>query len=259
VDLHSNAASVGVPGSVVVASGQKTASFQVTTTPTVAATATLTASIGASTQNAQLKVVDKPSVSSVKLVRKCFTPKTWANNRVTLDVPAPSDMVVSLSSDTLGALAPTSPTVTVPSGSTTAFFSLDAFAVDAPLVTVSAATPLTSAATATASVSSTEPATEAESVTLDPDVVRQGGDSSGTLTLTCEAPSSGTPVTFSSSDPSSVGVPADGTVTVDPGKSSVDFTITTAPDAGDGPYVISVTAGGRTIPVTLTLSSSLPT
>jgi hypothetical protein len=261
VDLQSSAGSVSVPASVVVAPGSKIASFPVTTTPTVVATATLTASIGPSTGNAQLKVVDKPSVSSVKLERKCFTPGTWPNNRVTLDIPAPSDTVVSLSSDTTSALAPTNPsgTVIVPSGATTAFFSLDAFAVDAPVVTVSAAAPLTPAATATALVSSTDPATQAEAATLNPDTVRQGEDSIGMLALTCEAPPGGTPVTFSSSDPSSVGVPADGTVTVPAGDSSVTFTITTAPDAGDGQYDIAVTVGGATVHATLTLSSTLPT
>jgi hypothetical protein len=259
VDLQSDSGRVSVPGSVVVAPAQKTASFPVTTTLGGPATATLTASIDTSTATTQVKVVDKPSVSSVKLQRKCFTPGPWPSNRVTLDIPAPSDTVVSLSSDTPLSLAPTNPTVTVPLGSTTAFFGVDAFAVDAPLVTVSAAASLTPAATATASVSSTDPATEAEGATLNPDTVRQGEDSTGTLKLTCEAPSGGTPVTFSSSDSSSVGVPADGTVIVPQGESSVDFTVTTAPDAGDGPYDISVTAGAQTVHATLTLNSTLPT
>jgi hypothetical protein len=178
---------------------------------------------------------------------------------VTLDIPAPSDTVVSLSSDAPLSLAPTNSTVTVPLGSTSAFFGVDAFAVDAPLVTVSAASPSTPAATATASVSSTDPATQAESVTLDRDTVGQDDAATGTLTLTCEAPPGGTPVTFSSSDPSSVGVPADGAVTVAAGESSVDFPITTAPDAGDGQYDIAVTAGGVTVHATLTVSATLPT
>jgi hypothetical protein len=259
VDLQSSDASVTVPGSVVVPSGLKNANFTVNTTAATPATSTLTASIGTSTATTQVVVVDKPSVSSVKLQRRCFTPGNWPSNRVTLDIPAPSDTVVSLSSDTPLSLAPTNSTVTVPSGSTTAFFSADAFAVDAPQVTVSAATPSTPAATETASVSATDPPTESDSVTLDRDTVGQDDGATGTLTLTCEAPPGGTPVTFSSSDPSSVVVPADGTVTVAAGQLSVDFPVTTAPDAGDGQYDIGVTAGGVTVHATLTVDSFLPT
>ena len=256
VDLQSNAASVSVPGSVVVAAGQQTANFQVTTTPTVVATATLTASIGASSGNAQLKVVDKPSVSSVQLERHCFTPASWSANQVNLDIPAPSDTVVSLSSDKPLSLAPTSPTVTVPTGSTSAPFSVDVFAVDAPLVTVSAAAPSTPAATATASVSSTDPATHVAGLTLNPDTVVAGQQSHGTVTLDCEAPGpSGTTVTLTAD--SGVGV---ANVVVPAGALSAGFTITTAGDLADGQYDVRASAGGDPpVHATLTINSSLPT
>jgi hypothetical protein len=257
VDLQSsNPSRVSVPASVVVAPGQTSASFPVATTVGAPLTATLTGSIGASNASTQLNVVDTASVTSLKLARQCFTFGSFGSNRVTLDVPAPSDTLVSLvSSDPLALQVPSG--VTVPSGSTSAFFSADAIGAS-PLVTVTA-TLGSSNASDTAPVSATDPATEAEAATLNPDAVRQGDGSTGTLTLTCEAPPGGTPVTFSSSDPSSVGVPTAGTVTVPAGELSVDFPITTSLDAGDGQYVISVTAGGVTVQATLTVSSSLPT
>jgi hypothetical protein len=256
VDLSSDSSRVTVPGFVVVAPGHTNASFTVDTTAGPPATATLTGSIGASNATVQLSVVDTASVSSVKLERQCFTFGPFSSNRVSLDIPAPSDTAVGLlSSDTTALQVP--PSVTVPSGSSSAFFSVNAIGAS-PLVTVTA-TLGSSSAFDTAPVSATDPATQAEGATLNPDTVRQGNGSTGTLTLTCEAPPGGTPVTFSSSDPSSVGVPADGSVTVPAGQLSVDFPITTAVDAGDGPYDISVTAGGVTVHATLTLSSILPT
>jgi hypothetical protein len=256
VDLQSDSSRVSVPGSVVVASGQKSASFPVTTSVGGPVTATLTGSIDTSTASAQLKVVDKPSVSSVQLQRQCFTPATWSANQVTLDIPAPSDTVVSLSSDTPLSLAPTNPTVTVPLGSTSASFSVDVFAVNAPLVTVSAAAPSTPAATATASVSSTDPATHVVGLTLNPDTVVAGNVSQGTVTLDCEAPPGGTSVTLSAD--AGIGVPPN--VVVPAGALSVGFTITTAGNLADGQYDVRANTASETpVHATLTINSSLPT
>ncbi|HSD23392.1 MAG TPA: hypothetical protein VLB79_03610 [Solirubrobacterales bacterium] len=251
VDLQSNSARVSVPSYVVVAPGQKNASFPVTTTTGGPVTATLTGSIGASNATTQLSVVDHASVSSVKLERQCFTFGPFSSNRVSLDVPAPDDTLVSLSSDSAALTVPSG--VTVPLGSTSAFFSANAVS-DSPSVTVTA-TLGTSQATDTASVSSTDPATHANDLTVDPDAVVAGGGSTGTVTLDCEAPPGGTTVTLSAD--SGVGVPAN--VIVPAGQLSVGFPITTAAVLGDGQYDVSATAGGDTVHATLTIDSSLPT
>jgi hypothetical protein len=258
VDLQSNTARVTLPSYVVVAPGQTNASFPVNTTLGPPVTATLTGSVGASNQTTQLSVVDTASVSSVKLERQCFTFGPYSSNRVSLDVPAPDDTVVSLSSDSAALTVPSG--VTVPSGSTSAFFSVNAVS-DSPSVTVTASLGA-SQATDTASVSSTDPATHADDLTVHPDRVAAGGGSTGTVTLDCEAPSGGTTVTLSSADP---GVTFDSTgtqsatVNVPEGQLSADFMISTDGALDDGQYDVSATAGGVTVPATLTIDSSLPT
>jgi hypothetical protein len=257
VDLLSSDPSVGVPGSVLVTAGHTTASFAVTTTQNVAATSTLTASIGTSNATTQLSVVDDVSVSSLTLERQCFNRLgTFASNRVSLDVPAPSNTSVSLASSPSGFLSVPS-SVMIPQGSTSAFFSLDTLAPSASPVTVTASFNA-SQASDSATVSATDPATHAVGLSLNPDTVIANNDSTGTVTLNCEAPAGGTPVTFSAADPG-VGVPADGVITVPAGELSVDFPITTAGDLQDGQYDISATAGGQTVHATLTIDSSLPT
>jgi hypothetical protein len=250
VDLQvTGAPSVSVPGSVVVIpAGQKTAAFSVATTQGVAATATVTASIGTSTATGQLKVVDKPSVKSVRLVRQCFTPGTWADNLVTLDVPAPSNTVVSLSNDPSGSLVPTTPTVTVLAGSISAAFSVEALSVDTPQASIFAAAPETPAQSASASVSIDDPATEVTGLTIDPDEIAPGHETGGTVTLSCEAPPGGTDVTISvqSGDASGLTFPA--TVHVDAGELSASFTIAAqpedVPESTNEEYTIGADAGG---------------
>lgn len=260
VDLVSDLpARVQLPASVVVVSGQKTASFNVDTRAGPPVTATLSASIGTSNAAAELNVVDKPSVSSVKLQRQCFTPGTWSSNRVTLDIPAPDDTDVALAtSDPLSLFLPAT-SVTVPSGSTSALFTVNAL-VASPDVTVSATAPSTPAQSDSASVSSTEPAGQAAELTLDSASVTAGEGTNGTITLACEAPAGGTEVTLLSQDPSQVGVPE--TVTVPAGDLSVGFHVTTQPtdtDTPDQDYDISATAGGVTVHATLHVTSVLPT
>jgi hypothetical protein len=259
VDLQSNTARVSVPSYVVVAPGQTNASFPVTTTSGGPVTATLTGSIGASTATTQLSVVDHASVSSVKLERQCFTFGPFSSNRVSLDVPAPDDTLVSLSSDSAALTVPSG--VMVPLGSTSAFFSVSAVS-DSPSVNVTA-TLGTSQASDTASVSSTDPATHADGLTVDPDTVAAGGGSTGTVTLDCEAPPGGTTVTLSSADPGvifdSTGTQS-ATVNVPEGQLSADFTISTDGALADGQYDVSATVGADTpVHATLTIDSSLPT
>ncbi|HEX3294265.1 MAG TPA: hypothetical protein VHR38_11070 [Solirubrobacterales bacterium] len=254
VDLQSSSPSrVSVPASVVVAEGQTNASFSVSTTIGAPVTATLTASIGSSNATTELKVVDTASVTSVKLERQCFTFGPFSSNRVSLDVPAPGDTLVSLLSSDPSALSVPAG-VTVPSGSSSAFFSVNALA-DSSSVTVTA-TLGSSEATDTAAVSETDPATHAEDLTVNPDTLVAGSGSTGTLTLDCEAPPGGTTVSLSSSDPG-IGVPP--SVIVPAGQLSANFPITTDPGLGDGQFDVSATAGGDTIHATITIDSSLPT
>jgi hypothetical protein len=247
VDLTSSLpARVTVPASVVVASGQKTASFQVNTTSGPSpVTATLTGSIGTSNAATSLKVVDRPSVASVKLQRECFKAGTnWSANRVTLDIPAPDDTDVALDSTDPASLFLPLTTVTVPEDSTSALFTVNVLAppsVAGP-VTITATAPSTLPQSDSAPVSLTDPETHANGLTLNPDTVTPDTPSTATVTLDCEAPTGGTVVNLSSVDPSHVHVPA--TVTVPADELSVNFQVTTEPDTPDDNYDISANVQG---------------
>ena len=252
VSLGSSDASVTVPASVVVPAGQTSTSFGVNTTSGVAATATLSGTIDTSTASTQLTVVDTASVSSLQLERQCYTFGPFASNRVVLDVPVPSDTLVGLSSSDTSAL--TVPAgVTVPSGSASAFFSVDAIGA-ASAVTVTASLG-SSQATDTASVSATDPDPSAATLSVNPDTLIAGNDTTGTVTLDCEAPAGGTTVTLGAD--TGIGVPA--TVTVPAGQLSTTFNVTTAGDLADGQYDLNATTGGAPVHALLTIDSSLPT
>src|SRR5262249_35519177 len=201
----------------------------------------------------QLHVVDKASVSSVKLERQCFTFGPFSSNRVSLDVPAPSDTTVSLLSDDTSALT-VPPSVVVPSGSTSAFFGVNAIGAS-PLVTV-IATLDTSQQSDSASVSASDPAPHVDDLSVNPDTVVPGDGSTGTVTLDSEAPGGGTAVTLSRD--TGVGGPV--SVIVPEGQLSVSVGITTDGALGDGQYDISATVGADTpIHAAITIDSSLPT
>jgi hypothetical protein len=252
VDLQSNnKPRASVPDTVIVPSGQKTAGFTVSTTAGPVVTATLTASIGGSQDTAQVSVVDTASVASVRLERHCLSTETgtYPSNRVTLDIPAEQDTAVTLSDNPSGFLT-LPPTVTVPQGSTTAFFSLDATA-EAPAVTVTA-TLGASSAHDTASVNATQVEPKAADLTVDPNVIDVGTSStSGTITLDCEALSD-TTVQLSSDDPRVV-VPST-PVSIPEGHISLTFSIgTSAAPVGD--YTIHATVGGVTKDAPLTVTN----
>jgi hypothetical protein len=228
---------VTVPAGVVVPAGQTTASFSVGTTAGSTVTTTLTAAIASSNATAQLKVVSAPSVESVSLERQCFTPASFNANRVTLDVPAPADTIVDLSSDTPASLT-VPPTVTIPSGSKSALFTATATGVSAPSVIVTA-TLGTSSANDSARVSSTAPDPAVANVVISPDSIISGDSATGTVTLDCEAPAGGTVVNLSS-DHSGVTVPA--SVTVPQDQLSATFQINTIATA-NGTANIGATTG----------------
>jgi hypothetical protein len=241
VQLSSDSSRVSVPGSVLVPAGLTKAGFTVDSNqvppPT---TATLTAAIGTSTATTPLSVVDAPSVSSLALQRKCFTgPATFNSNRVTLDVPAPADTVVNLSSDGPALVVPL--TVTVPSGSRSALFGLTTSLTPPPSAIVTASLG-SSDATASASVSATSPTPAVATLTLQTNDVSVGTPVQGTVTLDCEALPGGTLVDVESDLP---GVDVQGPVVVPQDQLSTTFTITTSASG-----TATITAGGAP-PVTL--------
>jgi hypothetical protein len=242
VDLQSSAPGrVSVPSAVQVAPGQVTAGFAVTTTTGPTVTPGITASIGSSSQSVFLKVVDKPSIVALNLDHNCF-PEGQTNfgaSTVSLDVPAPVNETVALSSNSSLNLNPTNPTVTVPAGSRTAVFGVDTPSPGNAITITGdpADSSLLGTANDTADVRSTATASQMApgGLTLSPDHVTVGDTPTGTVTLDCEALAGGAVVHLSSSDPNVV-VPS--TVTVDQDKLSKTFDITTS-GASPGDVTIS--------------------
>jgi hypothetical protein len=240
---------VTVPASVVVAAGLTTATFPVNTMAGSPPTTTLTAAIGSSSVQTVLSVVATPSVSSVALERRCFIgPGSFNANRVTLNVPAPADTAVNLSSN--NASFPVPSTVTVPSGSKFGLFPVTALApiVSPVMVTATLGGPVSdSASLYTASAYPDPPAVS--DLSLQPSTVTVGEPSTGKVTLACEAQSD-TVVTLGS--PAGVTVPP--TVTVLAGALSATFPISTAA-SGDYPITASDDAGPEQTTAHLIVSS----
>jgi hypothetical protein len=236
-----------VPANVVVAAGQTTVGFPVGTTAGSTLTTTLTAAVGSSNATAQLKVVSAPSVESVSLERECFTPGSLTANRVTLDVPAPADTPVQLSSDDASALSVAPGFTTVPAGSKTAFFGITAGASN-PLVTVTA-TLGSSFATDTASVNGSSTVPTLTGVTVQPSTIPVGTQSTGTVTLDCEPGPGGALVDLSSSQ-AGVAAPSQSTVLVPAGQLSAPFTVNTS-SVGNANIIATFGATTLQAPVTV--------
>jgi hypothetical protein len=240
VALSSDSSRVTVPGSVLVPAGLTKAGFTIDSSSGPPVTATLSAAIGTSIATTPLSVVDVPSVSSVALERQCFTgPATFNANRVTLDVPAPTDTVVNLSSDGPALVVPL--TVTVPSGSRSALFGVTTSLTPPPSAIVTASLG-SSDATDSASVSATSPTPAVATLTLQTNDVSVGTPVQGTVTLDCEALPGGTTVNVQSDVP---GIDVQGPVVVPQDQLSTTFTISTSVSG-----TATITAGGAP-PVTL--------
>jgi hypothetical protein len=242
VALQSDTARAAVPSSVSVAAGQTTATFGITTTAGVPITATLTASIGASSLNAPLDIVQVPSVASVSLQKQCFTGLgSFPSNRVTLNVPAAADTAVALSSDNTSSLT-VPDTVNIPSGSKSAFFGVNTLVPAPSPVTVTATLggDVTDSASVLAAIPDPPPVSD---LSLQPDTVAIGDSSTATVTLACEAPSN-TQVTLTGS----AGATVQPTVTVLAGALSATFPVSAD---GTGDYLITAANAGGSDQATL--------
>jgi Domain of unknown function (DUF4082)/Bacterial Ig domain len=262
VSLSSNnpaVASVPNSGSVTVPAGATTATFPVTTSAVATSTlVTITASYGSGTpQTASLTVIP-PIVSSLTLSPTSVTGGTSSpTGTVTLNGPAPSGgAVVSLSSNNSAvASVPSSGSVTVPAGATTATFPVTTSAVaTSTLVTITAS--YGSGAPQTTSLTVIPPVVS--SMALNPPSVIGGplGPSTGTVTLNGPAPSGGAVVSLSSSNPSVANVPA--SVTVPAGATSTTFPVSTSIVITSQTVTISGSYDNTAQSANLTVHSAVP-
>jgi Domain of unknown function (DUF2341) len=164
------------------------------------------------------------SLSSLTLNPATVTGGTPSTGTVTLNGPAPSGgAVVSLSSNN-AAVAPVPASVTVPAGATTTTFSVSTGAVAASTTVIISAS-YGSETSQAASLTVIPPILS--SISLSPTSVTAGSSSTGTVTLNGPAPSGGSQVTLSSSNPNVAAVPPSGSVTVPAGATTATFTVTT--------------------------------
>jgi len=251
VNLNSNNANAIVPGTVTVQAGATTATFTVTTLSVRnQATATLSAALGSSNGTADLTIV--PAIpQGLTLNPTTVIAGTPSVGTVTLTGPAPTGgLPVNLSSTSPSASVPSS--VTVPAGATTVNFNIATSGVTSQGTAIITAFISGNQAKATLTIT---PAV-VTSITFAPSSVSGGLASTGTVTLNGVAPSSGTPVSLSSSSYVAT-VPA--SVTVLGGKSSATFMATTTPVPAPVTVTVTGSSGGSTITGTFSVVPPYPT
>ena len=188
-----------------------------------------------------------PSATSVTLNPSSVTGAQSSTGTVTLSGPAAgAGAQVALSSNNAAASVPSN--VTVPAGSNTATFTIST----SPVSASTQATIFASYDGLTPSASLTVIPPTVSSLTLNPNSVVGGLQSStGTVTLTGPAPAGGAQVMLSSSN-ASASVPS--SVTVPAGSNSATFTVNTSPVLISASATISASYNNTTQSATLTVT-----
>ncbi|MFM7187615.1 MAG: beta strand repeat-containing protein, partial [Armatimonadota bacterium] len=259
VAVSSSSTRVVVPATVTIPEGQTSATFTATTVPTATATpVTVTASARGVVLNKGITIT-APVVVSVTSNPANITGSNTGTATVTLDGPAPSAWVLTVTSDNpvlgfgLAAGVPvTTRTTSVATGSRTVNVGINTLYVTAnTAVNVTAARAGVSASTV---VNVLPPAPA--SVVLTPTSVRGGTNTSLRVNITCKAPVGGLVVALASNR--SEASPA-ATVTVPAGQTFVSTSVPTTAVSATATAVLSATANGYTQTATLTITPSIPT
>lgn len=253
VSLSDNSAAVSTPAGVTVPAGATNASFTITTTSVSASTsATISAVWGGTTRTAALTVNPASTLAAPSLLSPAngATPSQpvtldWSDvanaagyevqvdNSSTIASPFVANQTVTASQVTLNGLP-----------AQTLWWRVrarDSAGTSGPFSAVRSFTPR---AATTAALSS---------VALNPSTVTGGNSSSGTVTLSAAAPSSGAVVALASSNTSAATVPA--SVTVPAGSTSATFTVSTSAVSASTAVTISGTYGGATRTASLTVAA----
>jgi hypothetical protein len=166
---------------------------------------------------------------------------------VTLTGAATANIVVALSSNNASASVP--PSVTVPQGATSASFSIATQPVSSS--TVANISAIFNGVTKTATLNIT-PATALLSLSLNPTTVVGGTSSTGTVTLSSAAPSTGITVQLSSNRTKVATVPS--SVTIPAGATTANFSVSTSTVRNTSKVTISGTSAGVTKSAVLTVT-----
>ncbi|MDR3687835.1 MAG: protease pro-enzyme activation domain-containing protein [Fimbriimonas sp.] len=248
VSLTSSDSSTTVPATITVAAGSTTGTFKVSTASVSATTAvTITASIGSATATATL-TVNTHYVSAVAISPSSAVGGTPSaiTGTVTIDKSAPANgLAVTLQSSNSGlASVPTS--VTVPSGSTSATFTVTTAGVSSTTAVQISATAGGQSKSGTLTLSPAALST----VTLNATSVDGGANVTGTVTLNGLAAGSGASVSLKSSIASAASI-TPSTLVIGAGHSSGTFTVKT--QAVSAAKTVTITAKLGSVSKTATL------
>jgi Tol biopolymer transport system component len=237
VTLSSADSAASIPATIVIAEGQHTTTFTVTTTPEpVNHIVAISASRGPVTRTANV-TVKAPTPVSLSLTPAVVTGGSSSIAALTLTGPAPEGGIeVPLSTANAAAVLP--PSVSVPPGGTSISFSVGTTPVAAQTTGIVSAT--YNGVTRSDSLAIKAPVTS--SVALNPTQVGGGATVAGTVTLTGPAPAGGAVVQLISSKTAVATVPAN--VTVAPGDTTATFAITTNTVTASQSATISATLNG---------------
>lgn len=233
-----------VPASVFVSAGSNSATFAVSTTPTVDANRAVLVATLPGNKKLDNTITTLPWLRAVTISDTSAIGGTPLTGEVSLYGPAPvGGITVALSSSSAAIPVPAS--VTVPAGASKVDFPMPTSAVAADsAVTVTGAYAGTSRA---ATVTLYAPT--AASLTLAPTRVTGGSSSTGTVTLTGPAPAGGIAIALTKSG-SAVTVPSSATAAA--GSTSVNFPIATLGVGATTTVSITATLGvARTANLTI--------
>ncbi len=199
-----------------------------------------------------------PTPSSVALSPTSVTGGASVTGSITLSASAPSGgQSVTLASSS-AAVATVPASVTVPGGSTTTTFMVTTrSAAQTSSVTISA----TAGGVSRSAVLTVAPAASSSptvtGLSLSPDTVVEGSNSTGTVTLNAAAPTGGLVVSLTSGNASAATVPA--SVTVSAGADAASFTVSSGTTTSTSSSVITASAGGVSATALFTVTSANPT
>jgi hypothetical protein len=245
----STGAGASAPTTVTVPAGQSIGSFTVTTVAVSADTpATITATLGSSSANATLMI--DALLESVTVSGSSVIGGTSLTGTVTLSQKQSANTVITLGSSSSSAYfsgGGQAGAVTVPANSLSAQFTISTKGV-------SVATPVT----ITASIGPAMPFSPTAnftiqgllSFTMSPTSVYGGAETTGTVTLTGPAPTSGAVVSFSSGNAC---VTVSPTVGIGGNTSFQVFGIQTSPVSQNTQVTVTATLAGISVPATLSV------
>ena len=238
---------VGVEPTVFIPAGQTSVEFDIDAIPVVTETmATITATAYA-TSKSVLVTIQSPQPSSLALGVSTVVGGTSTTGTITISGPAPvGGTVVSLASSSLSALVPTS--VTIPAGQMTTTFIVSTNLVSNDTSAVISATVYGVKVKSTLSILGPK----VTSVTVASANVASTATTTGTVTLSTNAPVGGKVVTLSSSNTGVATVPV--SVTVPAGSNTATFTITAGTVAANTAVTITASTNGSSGTATVTVT-----